>query len=94
MMIGMDDTIDFFAKIAEILMDNDVEIDKKTEEKYTYAMNRLRYERDKSVGVKKTKVKKIHGIGEYQYCGNCRFDLTIDPHFKFCPHCGYRIKDY
>lgn len=70
-----------------------VEIDKKTEEKYTYAMNRLRYERDKSVGVKKTKVKKIHGIGEYQYCGNCRFDLTIDPHFKFCPNCGYMIKD-
>lgn len=92
-MIGMDDTIDFFVKIAEILMDNDVEIDKKTEEKYTYAMNRLRYERDKSVGVKKTKVKKIHGIGEYQYCGNCRFDLTIDPHFKFCPNCGYMISN-
>lgn len=94
MMIGMDDTIDFFVKITEILMDNDVEIDKKTKEKYTCAMNRLRYERDKSVGVKKTKVKKIHGIGEYQYCGNCRFDLTIDSHFKFCPNCGYMIKDY
>lgn len=94
MMIGMDDTIDFFGKIAEILMDNDVEIDKKTEEKYTYAMNRLRYERDKSVGVKKKKIKKLYGVGYFESCGNCGFDLSISPQYKFCPNCGYMIKDY
>ena len=93
MMIGMDEVIDIYKEMATIIDDSGIKIDKKLPVRYTCAMNRLRYERDKSVGVKKTKVKKIHGIGEYQYCGNCRFDLTIDPHFKFCPNCGYRIID-
>ena len=68
MMIGMDDTIDFFAEVSTILDDDGVETDEDFPERYTLAMNRLRYERDKAVGV--------------------------NPQYKFCPNCGYMIKDY
>lgn len=93
MMIGMNDAVDFFAEVAMIIDDNDIEVDKIFSERYTCAMNRLRYERDKSVGVKKKQVKKVHGAGCLEYCGNCGFELTIYPQYRFCPNCGYRIKE-
>ena len=93
-MMGMDDTIEFFAEVSLILDDDGVETDEDFSERYTLAMNRLRYERDKAVGVKKKKIKKIYGIGEIESCDNCGFDLSISPQYKFCPNCGYKIKDY
>lgn len=94
MMIGMDDTIDFFAEVSTILDDDGVETDEDFPERYTLAMNRLRYERDKAVGVKKKRIKKVYGVGYIESCGNCGFDLSVSPQYKFCPNCGYMIKDY
>lgn len=92
MMMGMDDTIDFFREISQILMDNDIEIDTDFPNTYTKAMNRLRYEREKSYGSKKKRIKKIYGSGYLERCGNCGFGLNNVPHYEFCPNCGYRIK--
>ena len=94
MMLGMDDTIDFLKEVVMILDDNDIEVDKDFPERYTCAMNRLRYERDKSVGAKKKKIKKLRRVEYFESCGNCGFDLSVSPQYKFCPNCGYMIKDY
>lgn len=47
MMMGMEDAIDFFREVSQILMDNDIEMDVDFPDRYTNAMNRLRYENKK-----------------------------------------------
>ena len=93
MMMSMNEVIDIYKEMATIIDDSGIKIDKKLPVRYTSAINRLRYERDKSVGVKKKKQKKVHEVGELIYCGNCGYELTTSPHYKFCPNCGYRIID-
>ncbi|WP_285823942.1 hypothetical protein [Schaedlerella arabinosiphila] len=93
MMMGMDDTIDFFLEVSQILDDNDVETDKEFPEKYTRAMNRLRYERDKSCGVPVKKLKKRYRSGYFERCGNCGSEcIDGKPHYHYCPNCGYAVK--
>lgn len=93
-MIGIDETIDFFGEVSGILDDNDVDVDRDFPEEYTCAMNRLRYMRNKEYGAKKKIVKaKVRSCGYFVYCGNCRYELTNNPHYKFCPNCGYKIRD-
>ena len=93
MMMGMDDVIDFFCEASQILDDNDVETDKEFPERYTQAMNRLRYERDKSCGVLTKKIKKMRGSGYFTRCGNCESEcIDGNPHYRYCPNCGYAVK--
>lgn len=91
MMMGMEDAIDFFREVSQILMDNDIEMDAEFPDRYTNAMNRLRYENEKSRGSIKKKIKKIYSSGYLESCGNCGFGLNNVPHYEFCPNCGYRI---
>lgn len=90
-MMGTDDMVEFFGEVSMILDDNDVEVDKDFPEKYTRAMNRLRYIQDKErpVKVKVTKASRV--IYDTVSCGNCGFDLTHNRHYKFCPNCGYGV---
>jgi len=90
-MIGYSDTIALFLHVADILMDNNLNDDDVARD-YQHAMNRLRYEKDKAEGVKIKRTKKVHYKGDIVSCGNCG-STTLDgnPHYKFCPNCGYRV---
>lgn len=57
-MMSPDDTIEFFMRVSQILDDCDAETDKEFKERYTQAMSRLRYEREKNRGVSVKKIKK------------------------------------
>lgn len=93
MMMGMNDAIDFFMEVSQILDDNDVETDEEFPERYTQAMNRLRYERDKSCGASIKKIKKMYGRGYFVRCGNCgSSSIDGNPHYRYCPNCGYAVK--
>jgi len=97
MMIGLDDTIDFFSDLEKSLEEQRlIQMDEnfyKTMDvtKYSCAMNRLKYIRDREIGSTIHKVKKKYGVGYLYDCGHCGFDLTHDPGYKFCPNCGYLI---
>ena len=56
-----------------------------------WALNRLRYERDKARPVP-PKFHKGHYGHKYDHwtCGNCGAGLN-EAHWKFCPNCGYKI---
>ncbi|MCD7819875.1 MAG: hypothetical protein LUH07_12640 [Lachnospiraceae bacterium] len=86
--IGYDDTIALFREVANYISDNDM-ADDELAEQYTYAMNRLEYERDKSVGAETRKNPKEKRHGYWEECGNCA--CGISPDYKFCPRCGFRI---
>lgn len=95
MMMGMNDAIEFFMEASQILDDNDVETDKEFPEKYTQAMNRLRHERDKSNGAAAKKVKSKNSRGCIVRCGNCGSEcIDGNPHYHYCPNCGYAVKGY
>lgn len=95
MMMGMNDTVEFFMMVSQILDDNDVETDKDFPDKYTQAMNRIRYERDRSCGASVKKVKSKNRRGQIVSCGNCGSEcIDGNPHYKFCPNCGYAVKRY
>ncbi len=95
MMMEMDEVIDFFVEVSGILDDNDVETDKGFPERYTLAMNRLRYERDKSYGAEVKKVKSKNSRGRIVRCGSCGSGcIDGNPHYRYCPNCGYTIKNY
>lgn len=94
-MMSPDDTIEFFMRVSQILDDCDAETDKEFPERYTQAMNRLRYERDKSRGVPVKRIKKKHGSGHFVRCGNCGSEcINGNPHYHYCPNCGYAVKGY
>lgn len=93
--MGMDDVIIFFMMVAQILDDDDVETDKDFPEKYTQAMNRLRYERDKSYGVRVKKIKSKNHRGCIVKCGNCGSEcIDGNTQYHYCPNCGYAVRGY
>lgn len=93
MMMGMDEAIGFFTDVAMILDDNDVQADKDFADKYTQAMNRIRYERDKSRGSQVKKIKKMNGSGHIEKCGNCGSEcINGNYNYRYCPNCGYAVK--
>lgn len=92
MRMRMCEVIDFFEMVSQILDDNDVETDGEFPEKYTQALNTLRYERRKSDGVRVKSIKKVRGPGKIIRCGNCGSEsIDTEPQYKFCPNCGYKI---
>lgn len=94
-MMGMNDVIDFFAEVSGILNDNNIETDKEFPERYTQAMNRLRYERDKSCGVEVKKIKSKNIRGCIVRCGNCGSEcIDGNPHYHYCPNCGFAVKGH
>lgn len=90
-MMSMDDAVDFFEEVSMILDNDNVETDKNFPEKYTRAMNRLRYVQRKEQGVMVKVLKGRRPIYDMVSCGKCGFDLTNSPHYNFCPNCGYEI---
>lgn len=95
MMMGMNDAVDFFMEVSQILDDNDVETDKEFPGRYTQAMNRLRYERDKSCGSTVKKIRSKNKRGCIVKCGNCGSGcIDGNPHYHYCPNCGYAVKGY
>ncbi len=90
-MIGYDETIALFREVANYISDNDMADDELIQD-YTYAMNRLHYERDKAEGAEVNKLKKNYEAGHFYSCGNCG-SSAIDgkPHYKYCPACGYKL---
>ena len=92
--ISSQETIEFFQNIGSILDDVDIYdcIDDDFSEKYTCAMNRLKYLAGKDLGAEPKKIKKVYGKGiKSVNCGNCGSELR-EIHWKHCPNCGYRIK--
>ena len=93
MMMSMDEAIEFFVMASQILNDNNVKTDKEFPQKYTQAMNRMRYEREKSRGVPVKKIKKRDGSGYFVRCGNCGSEcINGNPHYHYCPNCGYAVR--
>lgn len=91
-MMSADDMVEFFEEVSMILDDNDVETDRDFPEKYTCAMNRMRYLRDKEHPVPVKVIKGRRASRDFKSCGKCGFDLTHRRHYQFCPNCGYTIK--
>lgn len=100
MMMEMNDTIDFFMEVSQMLDDDDVETDKEFAEKYTQAMNRLRYERDKSYG-EHTKEENTEELKKCPFCGGKavfkktgNFSTHHSVGFSFeieCGECGVKL---
>lgn len=61
-------------------------------EKKECAINRMKYERDKTIPVKPKFHKGVYGKKYDSYtCGNCGAGL-LEAHWKYCPNCGFAIK--
>lgn len=88
--IGIDETVELFEQLGDFLQDNDIEMETDGDfpQRYTHAMNRLRYLQKREKGIKAKKTSKRYG-GYFITCGNC--GSGIDAHYRFCPHCGYLI---
>lgn len=92
-MMSSDDMVEFFAEVSMILDDNDVETDRDFPEKYSCAMNRMRYLRNKEHPVPVKVIKGRRPGMDIISCGNCGFSgLAGKRHYHFCPNCGYTIK--
>lgn len=91
-MMSADDMVEFFGEVSAILDDNDVETDRDFPEKYTCAMNKMRYLRDKEHPMPVKIIKGRRPSMDFISCGRCGFDLRNKRHYKFCPNCGYTIK--
>lgn len=92
-MMSADKMVEFFEEVSMILDDNDVETDRDFPEKYSCAMNRMRYLRNKEHPVPVKVIKGRRPSMDLISCGNCGFSgLAGKEHYKFCPGCGYIIK--
>ena len=55
-----------------------------------HALNRMRYERDKTLPVDPTFHKGVYGKKfDHHTCGHCGVDLEV--WYKYCPNCGFYI---
>lgn len=55
-------------------------------------LNRMRYERDKTIPVKPKFLPGKYGHKYDSYsCGNCGAGIT-QAHWEFCPNCGFAIE--
>lgn len=63
------------------------------EETHEYALNRIRFEAAKEVGVKPKLEKAIYKWHkDRRKCGHCGFGIT-EPMYHYCPNCGTAILD-
>jgi len=92
-MIGFKDAVDFFENVGRIIDDNDVDVDRNFPEKFTRAMNRLRYECDHATkAYKVNRLQRLSGKGCFERCGNCYSEaIQHNPQYNYCPNCGYKI---
>lgn len=88
--MGGPDMVQFFESCLEKIPE-----DAKTDEfldQYDRAMNRARYEVDKSLPVAPNALKaKARSYGTFYSCGNCGFSLREELD-KCCPKCGREVK--
>lgn len=91
-MMSMSDTIEFYKKMIDIVSKN-VDIDTDFEEKFYRGLHRLEYENQKRIGVKPKKIPMLRKGHYIKKCGNCGSEsINGNPHWKYCPNCGYLIK--
>lgn len=91
-MMSMSDTIEFYKKVVGIAREN-VDVDTDFEEKFYKGLHRLEYENYKSVGVNPKKIPMLRKGYYIEKCGKCGDEsINRNPHWKFCPNCGYSIK--
>ena len=80
--ISFDDVIDYFSKFKPI---------QGMEETHERAMNRLKYENEKSKGAVIIKIPRLRGRGYFEKCGNCGNEAVKEAWYKYCPNCGYKV---
>ncbi len=57
------------------------------------ALNRIKYEAAKGIGVKKKVIKAIKSWhSDKKVCGHCGFGAD-EPHYHYCPNCGTAYLD-
>lgn len=80
------EAIEFFEQLADHITQE--RISTEFYEEYECALNRFRYEIKKSIPVPTKKIKRIHGKGYIESCGNCGSGYVAEPTFVYCPICG------
>lgn len=79
--IGGLETITFFESIAGLIPEHD-------RETYERAMNRIRYEAAKGIGVRTKTTKAVYKWHkDLERCGNCGFG-GVQANHEYCPNCG------
>lgn len=58
-------------------------------DKQDLVVNRMMYEFEKDMGATAKKHKGKY-MADFYTCGNCGASVN-EPHWKYCPNCGYRI---
>lgn len=58
-------------------------------DKQDLVVNRMMYEFEKDMGATAKKHKGKY-VADFYTCGNCGASVS-EPHWKYCPNCGYRI---
>lgn len=75
------DAVEFFESIAGLIPESD-------RDKYEQAMNRIKYEAAKGVGVKIKTTKAIYKWHkDIENCGHCGYS-GVRAHESYCPNCG------
>lgn len=84
--IGGMDAVEFFDSLKDRITD-------KERDTYEKAMNRIKYEAAKGIGVRKKTVKAVKSWHhDTHVCGRCGFGADA-PENKYCPNCGTRYLD-
>ena len=84
--IGGVEAVEFFEKFEDRIPDGE-------KEKYQRAMNRIRYEVAKGIGVKKRTIKAVrYWHSDKKVCGKCGFGAD-EACFHYCPNCGTAYLD-
>ena len=84
--IGGVEAVEFFEKLED-------RITPEEKETYQRAMNRIRYETAKGIGVKKRVVKAVKSWHtDKKVCGKCGFGAD-ESHYHYCPECGTAYLD-
>ena len=84
--IGSVQAVEFFESLRPRIKDAELDY-------YEKAMNRIRYEAGKEIGVKKRVIKGVRSWHrDTKVCGNCGFGAN-EPHYHYCPDCGTAYLD-
>ena len=79
--IGGLEAVEFFERLSDRITD-------KERETYEKALNRIRYEAPKGIGVKiKITTAVNRGHRDFQNCGNCGYN-GVRAQEHYCPNCG------
>lgn len=84
--IGGVEAVEFFEKFEDRVPEKEKDI-------YHRAMNRIRYEAAKGIGVKKRVIKAVKPWhSDKKVCGKCGFGAD-ESHYHYCPNCGTAYLD-